>query len=252
MFIDTHAHLTYPTLNVQLSEVIERAEEAGVTRIINVATDLESAEMVLDSANKFDGVFAALGIHPQDSANLPSDWPDRLRELLSKPKVVALGEIGLDYYREFSPKATQIEVFRRQILIARELKLPMILHDRQAHEDLKQILTEIGYHKGVLHCFSGNAVFAREMTDLGFYISFTGNATYGNRKTEQAAQAVPLEKLMLETDAPFLAPEGKRGETNEPAYIPLIAAKIAELKGLPIETVATVTTQNAINFFNLP
>ncbi|MCK9244723.1 MAG: TatD family hydrolase, partial [Candidatus Marinimicrobia bacterium] len=178
MFIDTHAHLTYPTLNVQLSEVIERAEEAGVTRIINVATDLESAEMVLDSANKFDGVFAALGIHPQDSANLPSDWPDRLRELLSKPKVVALGEIGLDYYREFSPKATQIEVFRRQILIARELKLPMILHDRQAHEDLKQILTEIGYHKGVLHCFSGNAVFAREMTDLGFYISFTGNATY--------------------------------------------------------------------------
>ncbi|MDD5540307.1 MAG: TatD family hydrolase, partial [Candidatus Marinimicrobia bacterium] len=218
----------------------------------NVATDLESAEMVLDSANKFDGVFAALGIHPQDSANLPSDWPDRLRELLSKPKVVALGEIGLDYYREFSPKATQIEVFRRQILIARELKLPMILHDRQAHEDLKQILTEIGYHKGVLHCFSGNAVFAREMTDLGFYISFTGNATYGNRKTEQAAQAVPLEKLMLETDAPFLAPEGKRGETNEPANIPLIAAKIAELKGLPIETVATVTTQNAINFFNLP
>ncbi|HQC62914.1 MAG TPA: TatD family hydrolase, partial [Candidatus Marinimicrobia bacterium] len=125
-------------------------------------------------------------------------------------------------------------------------------HDRQAHADLKRILMEIGYYRGVLHCFSGNADFAREMTDLGFYISFTGNATYGNKKTEAAVQAVSLDKLMLETDAPFLAPAGKRGEINEPANIPLIAGKIAELKNKTLAEIATATTRNAVKFFNLP
>jgi len=252
MFVDTHAHLTYPHLYDHLDEIVKRALQAGVTRIINVATDLAASAIVLESAAKYDCVYAAVGIHPQDSANLPSDWHERLRDLLSQPKVVAVGEIGLDYYRIYAPKETQIEVFRKQIIIAREAGLPMILHDRQAHEDLKQILTETGYFHGVLHCFSGNPAFAREMLNLGFYISFTGNATYGNKKTELAVQAIPLERLMLETDAPFLAPEGKRGETNEPANIPLIAAKIAELKSLPIETIETATTQSAFNFFHLP
>jgi len=251
MFVDTHTHLTYPTLRDQLPDVIDRAKAAGVTRIINVATDLASSEIVIESVAKYDCVYAAVGIHPQDSANLPSDWPERLRELLSQPKVVAVGEIGLDYYRDFSPKETQIKIFREQIIIAKELGLPMILHDRQAHDDIKQILAEIGYYRGVLHCFSGNAAFAQEMTDLGFYISFTGNTTYGNKKTDLAVQAVSLDKLMLETDAPFLAPEGKRNETTEPANIPLIATKIAELKSLPFETVEAATTQNALTFFHL-
>nr|HRD18809.1 TatD family hydrolase [Candidatus Neomarinimicrobiota bacterium] len=184
MFVDTHAHLTYPDLIVKLDEIIKRARDAGVTRIVNIATDLTSSEIVIESAIKYDGVFAAVGIHPQDSDNLPVDWHQTLRNLLRQKKVVAVGEIGLDYYREYSPKATQQEVFRTQVLIARELGLPLILHDRQAHADLKRILMEIGYYRGVLHCFSGNADFAREMTDLGFYISFTGNATYGNKKTE--------------------------------------------------------------------
>jgi len=252
MFVDTHAHLTYPDLIVNLDEIIERARDAGVTRIINIATDLASSAIVIESAIKYDGVFAAVGIHPQDSANLPADWQKTLRNFLSQKKVVAVGEIGLDYYREYSPKSTQQEIFRTQVLIARELGLPMVLHDRQAHDDLKQILLEIGYYRGVLHCFSGNADFAREMTDLGFYISFTGNATYGNKKTEVAVQAVTLDKLMLETDAPFLAPAGKRGEINEPANIPLIAAKIAELKTITLTEIATATTRNAVKFFNLP
>ncbi|HPC36560.1 MAG TPA: TatD family hydrolase [Candidatus Marinimicrobia bacterium] len=252
MFVDTHAHLTYPDLIVKLDEIIERARDAGVTRIINIATDLASSEIVIESAIKYDGVFAAVGIHPQDSANLPADWQKTLRNFLSQKKVVAVGEIGLDYYREYSPKSTQQEIFRTQVLIARELGLPMVLHDRQAHDDLKRILLEIGYYRGVLHCFSGNAAFAREMTDLGFYISFTGNATYGNKKTEVAVQAVPLDKLMLETDAPFLAPAGKRGEINEPANIPLIAGKIAELKNITLAEIATATTRNAVKFFNLP
>ncbi|HQQ86343.1 MAG TPA: TatD family hydrolase, partial [Candidatus Marinimicrobia bacterium] len=230
----------------------KRARDAGVTRIVNIATDLTSSEIVIESAIKYDGVFAAVGIHPQDSANLPADWHQTLRNLLRQKKVVAVGEIGLDYYREYSPKATQQEVFRTQVLIARELGLPLILHDRQAHADLKRILMEIGYYRGVLHCFSGNADFAREMTDLGFYISFTGNATYGNKKTEAAVQAVSLDKLMLETDAPFLAPAGKRGEINEPANIPLIAEKIAELKNKTLAEIATATTRNAVKFFNLP
>ncbi|HRS52030.1 MAG TPA: TatD family hydrolase [Candidatus Marinimicrobia bacterium] len=251
MFVDTHAHLTYPDLIVKLDEIIERARDAGVTRIINIATDLASSEIVIESAIKYDGVFAAVGIHPQDSANLPADWQKTLRNFLSQKKVVAVGEIGLDYYREYSPKSTQQEIFRTQVLIARELGLPMVLHDRQAHDDLKRILLEIGYYRGVLHCFSGNAAFAREMTDLGFYISFTGNATYGNKKTEVAVQAVPLDKLMLETDAPFLAPAGKRGEINEPANIPLIAAKITELKNIPLAEIAATTTRNAVKFFNL-
>jgi len=252
MFVDTHAHLTYPDLIVKLDEIIKRARDAGVTRIVNIATDLTSSEIVIESVIKYDGVFAAVGIHPQDSANLPVDWHQTLRNLLRQKKVVAVGEIGLDYYREYSPKATQQEVFRAQVLIARELGLPLILHDRQAHADLKRILMEIGYYRGVLHCFSGNADFAREMTDLGFYISFTGNATYGNKKTEAAVQAVPLDKLMLETDAPFLAPAGKRGEINEPANIPLIAEKIAELKNKTLAEIATATTRNAVKFFNLP
>ena len=252
MFVDTHAHLTYPDLIVKLDEIIKRARDAGVTRIVNIATDLTSSEIVIESAIKYDGVFAAVGIHPQDSANLPADWHQTLRNLLRQKKVVAVGEIGLDYYREYSPKATQQEVFRTQVLIARELGLPLILHDRQAHADLKRILMEIGYYRGVLHCFSGNADFAREMTDLGFYISFTGNATYGNKKTEAAVQAVSLDKIMLETDAPFLAPAGKRGEINEPANIPLIAGKIAELKNKTLAEIATATTRNAVKFFNLP
>lgn len=252
MFVDTHAHLTYPDLIVKLDEIIKRARDAGVTRIVNIATDLSSSEIVIESALKYDGVFAAVGIHPQDSANLPVDWQQTLRNLLHQKKVVAVGEIGLDYYREYSPKATQQEDFRAQVLIARELGLPLVLHDRQAHADLKRILMEIGYYRGVLHCFSGNADFAREMTDLGFYISFTGNATYGNKKTEAAVQAVSLDKLMLETDAPFLAPAGKRGEINEPANIPLIAEKIAELKNKTLAEIATATTRNAVKFFNLP
>jgi TatD DNase family protein len=251
MFVDTHAHLTYSDLSENLEAVLERANLAGVKRIINIATDLESSESVIKSSIKFDNVFAVVGIHPQDSANLPSDWQRILRELLTLPKVVAVGEIGLDYYRIYSPKEKQIEVFREQLLIAQELNLPVVLHDRQAHEDLKQILTETGYYRGVLHCFSGNADFATEMTRRGLHISFTGNATYGNPKTEKAVRATPLSKLMLETDAPFLAPEGKRGEINEPANTPLIAAKIAGLKGLPLETVETVTTQNAFTFFGL-
>ena len=252
MFVDTHAHLTYPDLIVKLDEIIKRARDAGVTRIVNIATDLASSEIVIESALKYDGVFAAVGIHPQDSANLPVDWQHTLRNLLRQKKVVAVGEIGLDYYREYSPKSTQQEVFRAQVLIARELGLPLVLHDRQAHADLKRILMEIGYYRGVLHCFSGNADFAREMTDLGFYISFTGNATYGNKKTEAAVQAVSLDKLMLETDAPFLAPAGKRGEINEPANIPLIAGKIAELKNKTLAEIATATTRNAVKFFDLP
>jgi len=252
MFVDTHAHLTYPNLIVKLAEIIKRARDAGVTRIVNIATDLTSSKIVIESAIKYDGVFAAVGIHPQDSADLPVDWQHTLRNLLRQKKVVAVGEIGLDYYREYSPKATQQEVFRTQVLIARELGLPLVLHDRQAHADLKRILMEIGYYRGVLHCFSGNADFAREMTDLGFYISFTGNATYGNKKTEAAVQAAPLDKLMLETDAPFLAPAGKRGEINEPANIPLIAGKIAELKNITLAEIATATTRNAVKFFNLP
>jgi TatD DNase family protein len=251
MFIDTHCHLDCPPLYARRHEVIEQAKTAGVTQIITIGTDLKSSQTVIEIANEFPTVFAAVGIHPTEINNCSKEWQKELLELIKHPKVKAIGEIGLDYYWQTTDPAEQQRFLHKQIEIAKELKLPMILHNRRADNDLKTILKEHGYYRGVLHCYSSDEYFAREMLDFGLYISFTGSITYGSKKLQRALSIVPINRLMLETDAPYITPEPYKKSTNEPKYIPLIAAKIAEIKSLPLHDIEEGTTKTAREFFNL-
>ncbi len=252
MYIDTHCHLNYDPLYNQADAVIQKAHQAGVIKVICVGTDLESSRRAIQLAEKHPTVFATVGIHPHDARDLPGDWQATLKSLSQHNKVVALGEMGLDYYRDYTPREKQQELFVHQILLAQSLQLPMVIHNRRADDDMRLYLQQGGYFRGVLHCFSSKAGFARDMLTLGLHISFTGNVTYGSRKTEQAVKAVPPERLMLETDAPFLTPASLRGQTNQPANIPIIARRIAEIKKIELNTVAQQTTATAKQFFQLP
>lgn len=252
MFIDTHCHLTYPPLSNDVSTVLQRAEAVGVNLIVCVGTDLESSQAAIALAERFDQVFAAIGIHPNDAASASESWQSVLTKMLTHPKVIAVGEIGLDYYWKNMPREVQLDLFRQQIQIARGAQLPMIIHNRQADNDLQTILDELGYYHGVLHCFSGAAEFASAMLERGLFISFTGSVTYRSKRTQAVVQAVPPNRLLLETDAPFLTPVERKPQANEPAFLPLIAEVIAEWQNLDVQTVADQTTQNAIELFQLP
>ncbi|PIS29428.1 MAG: hydrolase TatD [Candidatus Marinimicrobia bacterium CG08_land_8_20_14_0_20_45_22] len=252
MYIDTHAHLTYSPLYEDVSAVIERAKSAGVSPIICVGTDLQSSRRAIAMTERFDNIFITVGIHPHDAEKLKYGWQKEVLELCRHPKVVAYGEIGLDYYRNFGPRNTQLALLAEQIEMAESLNLPLILHNRLAEDDLARCLARCGYFHGVLHCFSSNVEFARKVLAMGFHISFTGNATYGTPRIEEVIRTVPLDRLMLETDSPYLPPEGKRGEVNEPANIPLIAEKIAAIKMVSVTEIEKQTTDNARRFFNLP
>lgn len=251
MLIDTHCHLTYPPLCEQIPSIIERAQNAGVEYLICVGTDLDSSQKCLEIAEKYPQVFATVGIHPNDAQNIPPNWEDELIALLRHPKAVAVGEIGLDYYWKTTLHELQTEVFRRQIQIARECHKPLVIHNRQADNDLQAILTEQGYYQGVLHCFSSSAEFASAMLRLGLHISFTGSVTYGSKKTRLALAAVPLELLMLETDAPFITPLAMKPQPNEPAFLTSIAEEVARLRQVDINVLASRTSQNALEFFSL-
>ncbi len=251
MFIDTHCHLNYSPLYKQVNSVIKRALDAGVEQLICVGTDIPSSGKAIHLAEQYSNVFAAVGIHPHDTEAAKSGWQKELIEFTKHDKVVAIGEIGLDYYRNYAPEEIQIAFFSEQIEIAKDLQLPVVIHNRQADKDIKDILTKCNYYNCVLHCYSSNADYAKEMLQLGLYISFTGSVTYGSKKMAKAVEVVPFNRLMLETDSPFLTPSSKRGETNEPANIPLIAQKIAELKGCTVDNVASRTTKTAFRFFDL-
>ena len=251
MFIDTHCHLDCPQLYNNRSEVIERAKAVGVEQIITIGTDLQSSRTALEIADEFATVFAAVGIHPTEVNHCQIEWQEQLIELTKHPKVKAIGEIGLDYYWQTTDPAEQQRFLHAQIEIAKKVKLPIILHNRRADSDIKSVLIEHGYHQGVLHCYSSDEYFAREMLDLGLHISFTGSVTYGSKRLQQVLSIVPLNRLMLETDAPYITPEPYKKSTNEPKYIPLIAAKIAEIKNLPLKEIEKGTTQTARKFFNI-
>jgi TatD DNase family protein len=250
-FIDTHAHLNYKPLLGNHEQVIEEALTNNVTRIIVVGTDIPNSFTAIKLAEKYEFIYAAAGFHPHDIESAKEGWQKELERLLNHEKTVALGEIGLDYYRNYSPHPLQQKFFQEQIELAKTLNLPMIIHNREADDDTAKILNQGNYRKAVMHCFGSDAEFAKKMVDTGLMISFTGNITYGSKKTEKAVQAVPLDRLMLETDCPFLSPVPRRGKTNEPANIPFIAEKMAELKGIDIEEIAEITTKNASHFFQL-
>ncbi len=255
MLIDTHAHLTFPEYKIDLPEVIKRAKEANLEAIINIALDDEAIKNSLRIAEEYPGyVFTAAGLHPHDASEWNEKTPQRIQQLAKENKIVAIGETGLDYHYKLSPIEKQKEVFAKCLHLAQELDLPAVIHSREASRDTTLIIHEEnkGKLKGVLHCFGGDMGLGREALALGLLISFTGNITFPKAdKIRNAAKEIPLDRIMIETDCPFLAPQAFRGKRNEPAYVVKVAEQIAEVKGISIEEVALQTTENAKRLFGL-
>jgi len=254
MFIDTHAHLFYPNFQEDLEKVLQNARNAKIDYILIPATDLLTSVKVIELIDKHEMLFGAVGIHPHDT----KDWNDsnlpRLKELAQHKKIVAIGEIGLDYFYDFSPKEKQIVAFRKQLELAISLNLPVIIHNREADEDVFSIVAEFSKQglRGQFHCFSGSLKDALLITEMNFSLSFTGNITF--KKTDElrtVVSKVQLQHLLLETDSPFMTPVPYRGKRNEPANIPLIAQKIAELHNVSVEEVGRITTFNAFKLFGV-
>lgn len=250
MLTDTHAHLDDEKFAPDLEEVIGRALAAGVTAVLTVASDLRSARSSIALAERFPFIWAAVGVHPHEAAAAPEDYLSRLAGLARHPKVVAVGEIGLDYHYDFSPRPVQREVFRAQLQLARELELPVIVHTREADGDTLAILREAGHGRGVMHCFSGDWAMAAECLALGYHLSFAGTVTFPRSEgLRQVAARVPLDRLLVETDCPYLAPVPKRGRRNEPAFVVYTARTVAELRGITLAELAEATSANARALF---
>jgi TatD DNase family protein len=254
MFIDTHAHLDGPKFDGDREAVLERAKNTGISAIINVGFDMPSCNRSIALAERFPEMYAAVGIHPHDAADAREDDFIQLQHWTAHSKVVAVGEIGLDYFRNLSPRDIQRQVFIRQIALARAVKKPIIIHDRDAHGEIMEILHQ-EFHDipgGVMHCYSGSAEMAKEVVKMGLYISIAGPVTFRNaRKLWEVVEETDLNWLLVETDAPYLAPEPYRGKRNESAYVRFAAEKIAEIKKISVEEVAKVTSANARQLFKL-
>ncbi|HDQ03949.1 MAG TPA: TatD family deoxyribonuclease [Deltaproteobacteria bacterium] len=252
MLIDSHAHLEMREFDSDRGEVIARAQKAGVDCIITVGTNLAASRAALALAREYENVFATIGIHPHDAAGAEDEHFDEFRKLAREPKVVAYGEIGLDFFRDISPEKKQIEVFARQLDLARELGLPVVIHDREAHAETLQLLKSSGVCRGVFHCFSGDYEMAAKCLDLGLSISAPGTVTFEKAKMiHEVVRKVPLEFILLETDCPYLAPAPFRGKRNEPSFIEHTAQKVAQLKNLSWEEIAAATSQNTKKLFAL-
>ena len=253
MLIDTHAHLNFPDYPEELiPEIIQRANAADVKNIINVGTNLETSIKSITLAEKYSNIFATVGIHPQDAHQTNENDLQTIYELArDNVQVVAIGEIGLDYFKAKNSPEIQLTIFKAMLQMAKELGLPYIVHNREAAENVLQILKELNYPNGVMHCFGGDLKLAEEIIALGLKISFTGIITFKNAVTvQEVAKTIPLTSIMLETDAPFLAPQPFRGQRNEPAYVHYIAEKLAALKEIPLEKVKEITSANAFSFFS--
>ena len=253
MLFDTHAHYDSHKFDADRDAVLSSLPEKGVSLVVNPGCDLESSAMAVELAQQWPFLYAAVGVHPEDCADWEDDWADLLRELAEAPKVVAIGEIGLDYYwKENPPKELQREVFCAQMALAEELDLPVIVHDREAHGDCMDIVRRFPNVRGVFHCYSGSAEMAKELVRLGWMISFTGALTYPNaRKAVEAAQAVPLERVMIETDSPYMAPVPCRGQRCDSSLVVHTCARLAEIKGLSLEECARITLENGRRFYNI-
>jgi TatD DNase family protein len=249
MLFDTHAHLDDKKIYADLEGVIARAADVGVTKIATIGCDWPSSLMSVRLSEKYPGtVYAAIGVHPHEAKDFTEETAAKLYDLAKSAEVIAIGEIGLDYYRNFSPKEEQIKAFRRQIALAKELKKPVVVHDRDAHEDILRILKEEngGEHGGIMHCFSGSWEMAKETMKQGFHISFAGPVTYTNARNLQAAAAkVPPDMLLAETDCPYLTPHPYRNELNEPAKMVNTVKKLAELHNMDYEKMAEITYANS-------
>ncbi len=254
MLFDTHVHLNAEQFDEDLEEVISRAREAGVENMVVVGFDRPTIDRAMELIGQYDFLYAAIGWHPVDAIDMKDEDLVWIEELSRHPKVVAIGEMGLDYHWDKSPKDVQKEVFRKQIQLAKKVKLPIVIHNRDATQDIVDILREEGADEvgGIMHCFSGSPEIAQECVDMNFYISLGGPVTFKNaKKPKEVAKEIPLEKLLIETDCPYLAPHPYRGKRNEPAYVKLVAEQIAELKEVSLEVVEKMTTENAKKLFNI-
>lgn len=251
-FIDTHVHLNADQYEEDVQQVIERALEAGVEKMVVIGFDRKTIEKAMKLVDEYPFIYAVIGWHPVDAIDCTDEDLVWIEELAAHPKVVGIGETGLDYYWDKSPKDVQKELFRQQIKLAQKLNLPIIIHNRDATGDVVQILHEENAASvgGIMHCFGGSVETARQCIDMNFMISLGGPVTFKNaRQPKEVATEIPLEHLLIETDAPYLAPHPYRGKRNEPSYVPLVAEEIARLKDISLEEVARVTTRNAEQFF---
>ncbi|WP_028591683.1 TatD family hydrolase [Paenibacillus massiliensis] len=251
---DTHTHLDASQFKEDQEQVIARAVEAGVTRMVNVGFNRETIPTTMELVEKYDFIYAAIGWHPVDAIDMKDGDLEWIAELCRHDKVVAIGEIGLDYYWDTSPKDVQQQVLRRQIGLARELSMPIVIHNRDAHEDIVKILREekAGDVGGIMHSFSGSWETAKLCLDMGFHLSFGGPITFKNaRQPKEVLEKVPLDRLLIETDAPYLTPHPFRGKRNESAYVKYVAEAAADIKGISLEELAEITTKNGLERFGI-
>ncbi|WP_308637011.1 TatD family hydrolase [Paenibacillus silvisoli] len=254
MLIDTHTHLDSHKFDEDRAEVIERAQAAGVHKLINIGFNRETIPTTMALAEQYAFIYAAVGWHPVDSIEMRPEDLDWIASLCDHPKVVAVGEIGLDYYWDTSPKDVQQRVFREQIALAKSKRKPIVIHNRDAHEDVVRILREEGAKEvgGVMHCFSGSWETAKQCLDMNFYISFGGPLTFQNaRVPKEVFSKVPLDRILIETDAPYLAPHPHRGKRNESAFVRLVANTMAEQTGKSLDEIGRITTENAMRCFGI-
>jgi TatD DNase family protein len=252
---DTHTHLHFPEFADDLPEVLARARAAGVRRMLTVGTDVETSRAAIALAAREPDVWAAVGVHPHDAGEADEAVLAEIERLAGAPRVVAVGEIGLDFFRDLSPRGAQAATFRRLLALARRVGKPVLIHCRDAHDDVLAVLAEerVGEVGGIMHCFSGDVAIARRCLDLGLLVSLAGPVTYPNaRALSDVARFVPGDRLVLETDCPFLPPQGHRGKRNEPAYVALTAARVAGLRGEPLADLAARASDNARRLLGVP
>ena len=252
MYFDTHAHYDDEAFDLDRHELISSLPQQGVSLVLNPGCNMASSKNVVDLAEKYPHVYAAVGVHPHDADEMDESSIDALRSLASSKKVMAIGEIGLDYHYDFSPRDIQRKWFYEQMCLAKELGLPVIIHEREACEDCLNIVTQFPDVLGVYHCYSGSWETAKTILKQGWYISFTGAITFKNaRKSHEVIANMPLDRIMIETDSPYLAPVPMRGKRNSSVNLPYIAAKIGELRSMPAEEVAALTMENGKRFFGI-
>ena len=250
MLFDTHAHLDDARFDEDREQVIRKLRAQGVELVVNVGADMKGCENSVRLAEQYDFIYAAVGLHPYDAQDMTEADLGLIQQLAGHKKVVAIGEIGLDYHYDEADKEKQKLWFYRQIKLAEELNLPYIVHDRDAHADCLDIIRRSGYFRGVMHCYSGSVEMAKELLDLGFYISFAGPVTFKNgKKAKEVALDLPMERLLIETDCPYLSPEPHRGERNDSSKVRFVAETIAELKGMSVEELSRITYENGKRFF---
>ena len=251
MLTDSHCHLFYDQIFRDIDNVLIRSKRLGVSRFICVGTNINDSLLSLDIAEKFENVYCSAGIHPHDSQDIDKDYIQQIELIMNSKKMIAVGEIGLDYFRNISSKKNQIKVFNELLQLAEKINKPIIFHNRDADQDIIDILSSYPNVIGVSHCFSSTLSTAKKLLDMGYYISFSGNLTFKNSNLSTVAKYLPLDRLLVETDSPYLSPEPYRGEPNEPGRTRYVAEKLAEIHNISFESVAEQTTKNINKLFSI-